>query len=67
MKLLFDANLSPTLVAHLRTHYHGSLHVRDIGLGAGSDSKIWEHAKAGAMMSRRGCTATFGGNPSICD
>ena len=46
MKLLFDANLSPTLVAHLRTHYPGSLHVRDIGLSAGSDAQIWEHAKA---------------------
>ena len=45
MKLLFDANLSPTLVAHLRTHYPGSLHVRDIGLGAGSDAQIWDHAK----------------------
>ena len=46
MKLLFDANLSPTLAAHLRTHYPGSLHVRDIGLRAGSDAHIWEHAKA---------------------
>ena len=49
MKLLFDANLSPTLVAHLRTHYPGSLHVRDIGLGAGSDTEIWEFAKAKAF------------------
>lgn len=46
MKLLFDANLSPTLVSHLRTHYPGSLHVRDVGLGAGSDAQIWEHAQA---------------------
>ena len=50
MKLLFDANLSPTLVAHLRTHYPGSLHVRDIGLGVGSDAQIWEHAKAEAFV-----------------
>lgn len=46
MKLRFDANLSPTLVSHLRTHYPGSVHVRDIGLGAGSDALIWDHAKA---------------------
>ena len=46
MKLLFDANLSPALVAHLRTHYPGSLHVRDIGLDAGSDAEIWEYSKA---------------------
>lgn len=50
MKLLFDANLSPTLVADLRSHYHGSLHVRDIGLGAGSDAEIWERAKAEAFV-----------------
>ena len=46
MKLLFDANLSPTLVAHLRTHYPGSLHVRDIGLRTASDAEIWDHAKS---------------------
>jgi len=46
VKLLFDANLSPTLVAHLRTHYPGSLHVRDVGLRAGSDTQIWDYATA---------------------
>jgi predicted nuclease of predicted toxin-antitoxin system len=46
VKLLFDANLSPTLVAHLHQHYPGSLHVRDIGLRTGSDAEIWERAKA---------------------
>jgi predicted nuclease of predicted toxin-antitoxin system len=46
VKLLFDANLSPSLVAHLHSHYPGSLHVRDVGLRAGSDAQIWEHAKA---------------------
>ena len=46
MKLLFDANPSPSLVAHLRSHYPASLHVRDVGLEGGSDAEIWEHAKA---------------------
>ena len=46
MKLLFDANLSPSLVAHLHSHYPGSIHVRDVGLRAGSDAQVWEHAKA---------------------
>lgn len=50
MKLLFDANLSPTLVTHLRPHYPGSLHVRDLGLGAGSDAEIWERAKTEAFV-----------------
>ncbi len=50
MKLLFDANLSPALVAHLRAPYPGSLHVRDIGLRAGSDAQIWERAKAEAFV-----------------
>jgi predicted nuclease of predicted toxin-antitoxin system len=50
VKLLFDANLSPSLVAHLRSHYSASLHVRDVGLRAGSDVQIWEHAKAGGFV-----------------
>lgn len=45
MKLLFDANLSPTLVWHLQTEYPGSAHVRDVGLRTGSDAEIWEYAK----------------------
>jgi len=46
VKLLFDANLSPALVARLNSEYPGSTHVRDVGLRAGSDAQIWEHAKA---------------------
>jgi predicted nuclease of predicted toxin-antitoxin system len=46
VRLLFDANLSPTLVAHLRSHFPGSRHVRDVGLATGSDVEIWAFAKA---------------------
>jgi predicted nuclease of predicted toxin-antitoxin system len=46
VKLLFDANLSPALVARLRAEYPGSTHVRDIGLRAAMDVQIWEYAKA---------------------
>lgn len=46
MKLLFDANLSPALVEHLRMQYAGSQHVRDVGLRTGSDAQIWEFAKS---------------------
>ena len=46
MKLLFDANLSPALVAHLRTEYPDSVHVRDVGLRASSDAQIWDYAAA---------------------
>jgi predicted nuclease of predicted toxin-antitoxin system len=46
VKLLFDANLSPTLVVHLQAEYPDSAHVRDVGLRAGSDAQIWEYAKA---------------------
>ena len=45
MKLLFDANLSPALVAHLHSEYPNSTHVRDVGLRAGSDEQIWDYAK----------------------
>ena len=50
MKLLFDANLSPSLVAHLHSRYPGSRHVRDVGLRAGSDVQIWEYAKAAGFV-----------------
>lgn len=46
MRLLFDANLSPTIVAHLRSHFPGSRHVRDVGLAAASDAEFWAFAKA---------------------
>lgn len=45
MKILFDANLSPALVAVLRTEYPGSAHVRDVGLRTAPDAQIWEYAK----------------------
>ena len=45
MKILFDANLSPALVAALRTEYPGSTHVRDVSLRAAPDAQIWEYAK----------------------
>ncbi|OFW45594.1 MAG: hypothetical protein A3J29_15290 [Acidobacteria bacterium RIFCSPLOWO2_12_FULL_67_14b] len=45
MKLLFDANLSPALVAALRTEYPGSAHVRDVSLRSAPDAQIWEYAK----------------------
>lgn len=47
MRLLFDANLSPKLVAHLGELFPASLHVFDTGLaGFISDSAIWEYARA---------------------
>lgn len=46
MKLLFDANVSPALVAKLAAEYSGSSHVRDAGLREATDAKIWEYAKS---------------------
>lgn len=45
MKLLFDENLSPSLVGLVRDEYPGSTHVRDVGLRAAPDRRIWEHAR----------------------
>ena len=36
MKLLFDENLSPRLVAALVAEFHGSAHANDVGLGGTS-------------------------------
>ncbi len=44
MKLLFDENLSPTLVVELADVFQGSAHVRDVGLKSSSDRKVWDYA-----------------------
>lgn len=44
MKLLFDQNLSPRLVAAIDDLYPGSTHVRDLGLQAAGDDVVWERA-----------------------
>jgi predicted nuclease of predicted toxin-antitoxin system len=41
MKLLFDQNLSPRLVAHLADVFPDSQHVFQLGLGRASDNDIW--------------------------
>lgn len=46
MKLLFDENLSPKLVAALADIYPKSAHVDRIGLGGESDNEVWNYAKA---------------------
>lgn len=44
MRLLFDQNLSPRLVAAMDDLYPGSAHVRDFGLQAAGDDVVWERA-----------------------
>lgn len=45
MRLLFDANLSPKLVARLEERFPGSLHVFETGLARNtSDEMIWDFA-----------------------
>ncbi len=46
MKLLFDANLSPKLVARLADLFTGSLHVFEAGLARDcADTIIWDFAR----------------------
>ena len=44
MRLLFDQNLSPRLLAILADLYGGSTHVRNEGLEAADDDTVWEYA-----------------------
>jgi predicted nuclease of predicted toxin-antitoxin system len=46
MKLLYDENLSPKLVAALADVFPDSAHVDRLGLGGESDNSVWEYAKA---------------------
>ena len=50
MKLLFDANLSPALIVHLKLEYPDSAHVRNVSLAAASDVQIWEFARANGFV-----------------
>ncbi len=45
MKLLFDENVSHRLVDMLAPEFPGSVHVRDVGLLAAEDARIWERAR----------------------
>ena len=45
MKLLFDENLSPRLVAALSDVFPESAHVDRLGMGGEPDPVIWEYAK----------------------
>ena len=45
MKLLYDENLSPALVAQLADTHPHSAHVHDIGLGMADDLSVWRRAK----------------------
>ncbi len=45
MKLLFDENLSPRLIASLADVFSASAHVDRIGLGGASDTDVWEYAR----------------------
>lgn len=46
VKIIFDANLSPSPVSRLAADYPGSSHLRDVGLREASDADIWDYAKA---------------------
>lgn len=50
MKLLFDENLSPKLSNRLSDLFPNSLHVRDVGMKATTDSVVWDYAKENDFM-----------------
>ncbi len=50
MKLLFDENLSPKLPNRLRDLFPNSLHVRDVGMKATTDSVVWDYAQNNDFM-----------------
>lgn len=50
MKLLFDENLSPSLVERLHDIFSGSAHIRDVGLKGADDADIWAFAAANGFV-----------------
>lgn len=45
MRLLFDQNLSPSLVRSLTDVFPHARHVSMVGLGSVSDEAVWEYAR----------------------
>ncbi|MCX7366833.1 MAG: DUF5615 family PIN-like protein [Alphaproteobacteria bacterium] len=50
MKLLFDENLSPSLVSRLADVFPGSAHVHGLGLGSSEDRIISEFARESGFV-----------------
>ena len=46
MKLLFDQNLSPSLVDSLADIYPESVHVQSVGLDRADDRAVWDFARS---------------------
>ncbi len=49
VRLLFDQNLSPKLVALLAVDFPGSAHVRDLGMARAADPAVWAYAVANGL------------------
>ena len=49
MKLLFDENLSPKLVARLTTEFPDSSHVSRVGLDQADDATVWAFAGSNGL------------------
>ena len=45
MKLLFDQQLSPRLVARLQDLFQESVHVSEVGLDTATDDEVWKYAR----------------------
>jgi predicted nuclease of predicted toxin-antitoxin system len=71
LRLLFDQNLAPRLVARLAKLFPESEHVRDAGLAMADDAAVWEYAKAGgfAIVSKdadfRQLSFLYGSPPKV--
>lgn len=50
MKLLFDQNLSPTLVMRLADLFPGANHVQALDLACAIDDRVWEHARLNGFV-----------------
>jgi predicted nuclease of predicted toxin-antitoxin system len=50
VKLLFDENLSHRLVSLLADLFPNSVHVRNIGLKAADDIRVWDFAKVDDLI-----------------
>lgn len=59
MKLLFDENLSPRLVAGLSDVFPESVHVRDAGLSRATDAAIWDYARSHGLTIGADQVAAF--------
>ncbi len=71
IRLLYDENLSASLITQLRDIFPDAIHIRELGYGGAADAQVWTLAKEhdAVLVSRdedfRAMSGLFGPPPKV--